>query len=277
MSESTPPTAPKVLRIAITALLPLALALGQADKPPLRFEVCDIQLNKIRDRSQIRADFLPGGRVDVRGVPLLNIIARVYGVSGDRVIGPGWMSSDQYDVVAKAPPDSTESQLYEMARNELAERFKMVVHTGKKEMRVYALVQGPKGAKLTPATDSAASRPPIFHDMTCPMYAPEVDDPPGTAHRKCLAVSMSDLAKMLPQMAPAYLEDQPVVDLTGLKGVYDFSLYWLTAPAYKTASEAGSAKAISIFDAVDSLGLKLESRKYPMDTIVIDSIQRKPV
>jgi uncharacterized protein (TIGR03435 family) len=68
-----------------------------------------------------------------------------------------------------------------------------------------------------------------------------------------------------------------VVDLTGLTGVYDFSLDWLAFPQYKTASETGSAKAISIFDAVESLGLKLESRKYSMDTIVIDSIQRKPI
>jgi len=42
-------------------------------------------------------------------VPLLNIIAKVNGISEDRVIGPHWMSSDQYDVVAKAPPNSTES------------------------------------------------------------------------------------------------------------------------------------------------------------------------
>ena len=258
-------------------MLPLALALGQATQPPLRFEVCDIQASKVRDRSLIKADFLPGGRVDVRGVPLLNIIAKVNGISEDRVIGPHWMSSDQYDVVAKAPPNSTESQLYEMARNELAERFKMVAHTRKKEMQVYALVQGSKGAKLKPASDAAASRPPVFHDMVCPIYAQTADDLPGTAHRKCFAVSMADLAKMLPQMAPAYFQDQPVVDLTGLTGVYDFSLDWLAFPQYKTASETGSAKAISIFDAVESLGLKLESRKYSMDTIVIDSIQRKPI
>jgi uncharacterized protein (TIGR03435 family) len=218
MSESTAFNLPKTLRTSIAVLLPIAQAFGQAETPPLRFEVCDIQPSKIRDRSLIKADFLPGGRVEIHGVPLINIIATVNGISETRVIGPHWMSTDQYDVVAKAPPDSTESQLYEMARNELEERFKMVAHTGKKEMSAYVLVQGSKGVNLTPATESATSRPAMFHDLICPgnSSALSPDDPVGTIHRKCFAISMADLAKMLPQIAPAYLQDQPVVDLTGL-------------------------------------------------------------
>jgi uncharacterized protein (TIGR03435 family) len=63
----------------------------------------------------------------------LNIIATVNRVSENRVIGPGWMASDQYDIVAKASPNSTNSQLYEMAKNELADRFKMVAPQGRRK------------------------------------------------------------------------------------------------------------------------------------------------
>ncbi|SPE38497.1 conserved hypothetical protein [Candidatus Sulfopaludibacter sp. SbA3] len=73
-----------------------------------------------------------------------------------------------------------------------------------------------------------------------------------------------------------------MVDLTELKGVFDFKLDWMGRGIYESAmANAGSGapsdeRAISIFDAVERLGLKLESRKYPMDMIVVDSILRTP-
>jgi uncharacterized protein (TIGR03435 family) len=107
-------------------------------------------------------------------------------------------------------------------------------------------------------------------------------DPPGMTHRECRAVAMAGLAGMIPRMAPAYFNGLPVVGLTELKGAFDFKLDWMGRRDYDAAmapSESGapnSGPAISIFDAVERLGLRLESRKYPLDAIVIDSIERIP-
>ena len=91
-------------------------------------------------------------------------------------------------------------------------------------------------------------------------------------------------------MAAGYL-DHPVVDLTGLKGAYDFAVSWtgvnrVRALAGKTADgqPSGAAPAaadpsisLTIFEAVDKqLGLKLAAQKHPMPSIVIDHLERTP-
>jgi uncharacterized protein (TIGR03435 family) len=61
-----------------------------------------------------------------------------------------------------------------------------------------------------------------------------------------------------------------VLDETGLKGKYDFTLKW-TPDEERGAADAGP----SIFTAVqEQLGLKLESTTGPIDTIVVDHIER---
>jgi uncharacterized protein (TIGR03435 family) len=62
--------------------------------------------------------------------------------------------------------------------------------------------------------------------------------------------------------------DRPVVDRTGLTGLYNISLQWDDAPA--ADSDRGS-----IFTALrEQLGLRLEPRKEPVEVIVVDSIER---
>jgi uncharacterized protein (TIGR03435 family) len=62
---------------------------------------------------------------------------------------------------------------------------------------------------------------------------------------------------------------QPVIDLTGLTGAYDYKLEWL--PDHAT----GDSNAPSIFTAVqEQLGLKLESTKHAVDVLVVDSAER---
>jgi uncharacterized protein (TIGR03435 family) len=251
--------------------------LAQDAKAPLRFEVCDIRVSKINDPQLMKADFLPGGRVDVRGMTLKTIIAAVNKLPQNMVSGPAWMDSARYDIVAKAVPTSTDDQLFEMARTMLTERFKMVSHTEKKSVSAYALVVGKKGAAMKPAgagatTDNTATG----RENPCP----PVQGQTGFNHRQCHGVTMPTLAQLLPQMAPAYFPETQVVDMTDLKGAFDFNLDWMGRGVYNAAmanTTGGADAPVSIFDAVDKLGLKLDSRKLPMDMIVIDSILQVPV
>jgi uncharacterized protein (TIGR03435 family) len=266
-----------MMRTFFFLLLPV-IALAQTDKSPLRFEVCDIQVSKIVNPRLLKAQFLPGGRVDVQGMPLKTMIAAVNRLSEDMVTGPAWLASERYDIVAKAVPTSTEDQLFEMVRTMLAERFKMVAHTEKKVEEVYALAVGKKGFTIAPRTGPAATDPAAPRDGDC-LAKP---GPAGLVHRECRGVSMARLAGMLPRMAPNYLEGMLVIDQTGLDGVFDFQIDWMGRGVYNAAlanTSGGSAgdMPVSLFDAVEKLGLKLDNRKLPVDTMVVDSILRTPV
>lgn len=87
----------------------------------------------------------------------------------------------------------------------------------------------------------------------------------------CHNVTMATLAQQLRFMANAYI-DHNVVDKTGLEGTWDFTVRWT---ALGLLPQAG-ADGVTIFDAVDKLGLKLEPQQVPSPVIVVDHVNRKP-
>lgn len=176
--------------------------------------------------------------------------------------GPAWLDSDHFDVIANAPPGTPSKVLQLMLRGLLIERFRLEVHTGEKAMRVYALVVDKGGAKLKETT--AASSDP----SGCTGQREQ-----GLAFRNCQNMSMRLLAETLQRISPHYI-DMPVVNLTGLNGRYDFELSWQPQQLREKGGD-GLAAGPTIFDAVRSqLGLKLESRKLPIPTIVVDKVER---
>jgi uncharacterized protein (TIGR03435 family) len=62
-----------------------------------------------------------------------------------------------------------------------------------------------------------------------------------------------------------------VVDTTGLKDAYDFSLAWITQQQ-RDAGEEGP----SMWDAVEKLGLHVERRKGDADVLVVDEAVQMP-
>jgi uncharacterized protein (TIGR03435 family) len=64
-----------------------------------------------------------------------------------------------------------------------------------------------------------------------------------------------------------------VVDETGIQGTYDIDIVWDKDSDSDTPS--GTASVFAILR--ESLGLRLESRKLPVDTIVVDHIERLPI
>ena len=66
----------------------------------------------------------------------------------------------------------------------------------------------------------------------------------------------------LPGLNAEYGFNRPVLDKTGLKGVYLFN-YWYDSP---------EDFRIGVIE--DQLGLKLEAQKAPVDVLVIDHIEK---
>lgn len=139
--------------------------------------------------------------------------------------------------------DKAQSNL--MLRQLLADRFGLIFHRETKALVVYSLVVGKTGPKLK----EGGTKGPY-------LSRPAPGKLVGTR------ASMAALTRALSGSL-----GRPINDETGLKGQYDFTLTW-------TPDEiVGDVSGPSLFTALqDQLGLKLESKKAPVETIVIDHI-----
>jgi uncharacterized protein (TIGR03435 family) len=177
-----------------------------------------------------------------------------------------------------------------MLQNLLAERFKLTLHRETKEISGYALQVGKNGPKLKESADTtgpASERPEHF----------DVDKngfrvfPPGVAGVTSYVVdeatrltasklTMARWAEMLGNMLAS-----PVVDQTGLTGKYDFHLEFVrpfaaggrggAMPQTPVTDPPDNHGVAMLIDAVQfQLGLKLETRKVPWDTLVIDHVEK---
>jgi uncharacterized protein (TIGR03435 family) len=78
--------------------------------------------------------------------------------------------------------------------------------------------------------------------------------------------------------------DKPVIDRTGLPGLYRFKVELDTsrmALRMVTSDANGNAinrepTGVDTFKAVETLGLKLEERREPIDVLVVDRMERTP-
>ncbi len=121
-----------------------------------------------------------------------------------------------------------------------------------------------------------------------------VPGPPPSLHLEGKGVTMSGFVDMLTQVtAMTGNAGPPLVDMTGLKGNYvvgiDISLADLLRIAQAAgvavpptpqapgagiaASDPGSSSAL---DALQTLGLKLESRKAPQQLLIVDKVEKMP-
>jgi uncharacterized protein (TIGR03435 family) len=115
------------------------------------FEVASVRANVANDRT-VTVKVSPDGRFTARGYTLALLIQRAYAVRYGYVLGgPGWAYADRFDIAAKAsvPGRFTEAQLRPMLADLLAGRFRLKVHTERKEELGYALEVGRGGARLT--------------------------------------------------------------------------------------------------------------------------------
>lgn len=241
------------------------MALGQSAATHWVFESADVHVSAPGGAE--RGGFFTGGRVDLRGTTMLTLIAMAYGLDTDYVLGgPSWLNADRFDLIAKAPsPTPSAETMQAMLRALLADRFQLAAHHEQQDMPVYLLTVGKRSQKLHEAAKSDE-----------PPGCPRVDGDAGLNHRACHNSKIAALIDLLPQVAGNYV-DHPVVDRTGLTGSYDFQLDWMGKGPYLAAkANPDGPPAVSIFDAVEKLGLKLDPGTEATPVIVVDKVNRKP-
>jgi uncharacterized protein (TIGR03435 family) len=180
----------------------------------LSFEVVSIKPNRSED-DRLRLGTSPG-RFTATGTTAKMLIGWAYNVKDFQLSGgPGWINSEKYDIDAKVEdsvatelqkltPDQRGDQIRRMVQSVLADRFKLKVIHGTKELPVYALVVAKNGPKLTESPEYGG-----MMRIT------------GRGQVTATGVPIKYLADAISREV-----DRVVLDQTGLKGYYDFMLQW---------------------------------------------------
>jgi uncharacterized protein (TIGR03435 family) len=225
-------------------------ALGQPTAAAQAFELASVKANKSGDtgsRFHVR-----NGTFTATNNSLQDCIRWAYGVRDYQISGPDWLKSERYDIVAKASSPVPGGQIMLMLQTLLADRFKLTLHREQKLLPVYALVAGKNGLKLHKAETGGS------HTNW------------GRSRLTAQQTSMLQFAETLSRKM-----DRPVLDMTGLEGVFDFILEY--TPDDDRGVAGDSVPGPSIFTAMqEQLGLKLEARKAPAEILVIDHAEKVP-
>jgi uncharacterized protein (TIGR03435 family) len=199
------------------------------------------------------------GRLAVQNMSLKNLIMLAWDVKSYQIAGgPKWLDGDRFDIVAKmdeseakAPRGNEADARIRIALQALlADRFQLRIHADSKPLSAYTLVAAKNGFKLKSAEK---------------VHGSSNSWGPGqlTAKESSIAEFASALSSQM---------DRPVVDHTGIDGVYDFTLKWSPGDDPDAADSGAGA---SLFTAIqETLGLKLEGKKVPVPVIVIDSAEK---
>jgi uncharacterized protein (TIGR03435 family) len=249
-------------------------------------------------------------RVDFRCTTLAMLIGYAFRISPDRVVGPDWMmavGTPRFNIEATLPRGAPKDHVPEMFQSLLADRFKLVIHRGTANLPVYALVVAKGGLKIDRTAPQAELRP-TPADLDLPsggdgfygniqsrtITSSGGGDPVtirsnprmGTVHEtgnpyqvqrwEAPDISLGGLADLLENVAPLA---SPVIDMTGLGGRYNLILE-VSLKDQKGVDSATADREETVLSEFNQgllkLGLRLERRKGPVETIVVDHVEKSP-
>jgi uncharacterized protein (TIGR03435 family) len=197
--------------------------------------------------------------LSVTNASVLDLIKWAYRMRDEQIKGgPPWMTEMKFDIVGQPdiPGQPSPDQDRLTLRKLLVERFHLVVHEAQDVSSVYALALGDGQPRMVP------SNPPDGH---IGIYPRKLDN--GTAAVQFAFTTMPDFLYVLMNS----VRDHQIIDETGLKGEYNFTLV-LPSTALEENADPGDVTA-AFFKAVQSIGLQLRRKKAPIKVIVIDRLE----
>jgi uncharacterized protein (TIGR03435 family) len=216
-------------------------------------------------------------RIDYVGVTLQSLLQRAYNVKAQQISGLG-SHDERYDIAATMAPGTNAEQLRLMLQHLLAERFRVSLHWETETMRVYLLTVAKGGPRLKPPLKlqehpddeegKAARRQEMLEELKAAMARNQVSGP-----FQVWTLASATVEKFVRELSSRV--DRPVVDRTGLEGLYSFSLDWL--PDGSKPRENIPLSGPSIFIALEEqLGLHLQPATQEAEILVIDSVEKVP-
>ncbi len=162
------------------------------------------------------------------GMSLKSLIVIAFGMQDWQVTAPDWARTTRVDIRATLPPGVTRAQVPQLLQTLLTERLGLAVHHETQEHQIFALVQSKSGAKLADAALDNTDR--TFISGRSVLYKVDSNEADGffsisgkdgffvlDAER----ITMTKLASMLTDLR---FFDDPVIDMTGLKGYWQVRL-----------------------------------------------------
>jgi uncharacterized protein (TIGR03435 family) len=293
------------LGLALTAAVALAVSAGaQAGT----FEVASVKPSNPNPTGPLGGTpfVLPAlGRLTAQNVTLRMLVMAAYQKQPFEIVGgPEWQNADKFDINAKAAEASpTTDQMLGMLQTLLADRFKLKLHTDTREVPIYALVLARSDRKFGAKLKASADDCPDFkvqqqqqleaiakgglQGLAAQAMKPGETRPcafgtypagPGLIGVKASGQALSTLALVLTQLA-----GRPVVDKTGLTGLYDFEMTIDLQTLARIYAELGVNMPLppglpegpSLMTLLqEDLGLRLDSQRGPGNVLVIDSAER---
>ena len=284
-------------RTIIGLLLLTVVTFAQASPT---FEVVSIRPSS-EQVTQVSAGVrIAGSQVRLGSMSLKDYIGMAYGVRPQQIAGPDWLGQHRFDLAATIPAGGSVTQMPEMMRAMLADRFKMAMHRETKEFTVYELGLTKDGPRLQPSSAPAApaenvgEKPPAVN-VTASGSGNGVGVDLGGGSSFSFGNNRLEVRKMtMFQFAEVLTRfvDRPVIDRTALTGSYDITLD--IAPEdyvslmVRSAVNAGvtlppqalrvldNANADPLSGPLRNAGLTLDSRKAPLNVIVVDAVEKTP-
>jgi uncharacterized protein (TIGR03435 family) len=291
-------------RVVLALMLLLRAAAGQ------EFEVAAIKPNKSTNPPYSNFPLGPGdvyvpngGLFSATNFPLFTYIVFAYKIKGNQTQYllprlPIWVTSERFDIQARAGGNPGKDQMRLMMKSLLADRFKLAIHTEEREVPVFAFVLS-KAARTGPHLQPHPQNSPCSTNA-----APQSE--PGSAQAPTLQQTISDGLPALcngifgmPPSAPDRLRfagrnvtidfiadslsaatnlGRPMIDQTGLSGGFDFTLEWareMPPPVQPAANAPPDSLGPSFEEALQQqLGIKLRSTKGPVSVLVVDHVER---
>ena len=268
--------------VGVLALTSGVLSLHGQSSPPA-FEVASIKPSPSNTAGPPNSRIWPGGRFTATNmtVKALILLAYRFDITQSQLSGgPAWIDSERFDIDARATPDAIVPGQIDLERAHimgrmmqalLADRLGLHLRRETNEAPVYALVIARGGSKMKGSSDG----------VDCSALVPgglppcHVFTRMGNRGIHGERVDMSDIT-----MAFRILLGQPVVDKTGLMGLFNVAVNWApdalrSAPRDDAIEAAGDPNAPTMFTAVEEqLGLRLESRRAPVEFLVIERVEK---
>lgn len=198
----------------------------------------------------------------MHNLSLRSALQWAYRMKEYQVSGPAWIGDERFDISAKAADAAGEDQLRAMLQNLLAERFKIELRHEKKDLPFYALLVAKNGPELAAGKTDGKS----------------VLQPNGTG-LAAQDTSLSEVADLLTQIATR-MNLPPVIDMTGLKGRYNFTVNasdFLQSLSAGNAAPDPSAIMVGVIEILqEQLGLRAELRKTLTDVLIVDRAEKLP-
>jgi len=178
------------------------------------------------------------------------LISQAFDVPFYRIVSTGHLPEDWFHIAATVPPGATPEQFRAMLRALLADRFKLATHLEQRDFSMYRLTVSSGGAKLKPHVEGAFTAAEIPKDRPAGVYYLQKGK------------TVADFARVV-----ASRLQSPVEDATGLAGKYDFNVAW-------ASPDDTDSPLPTIYGAIQSVGLRLESHKGKLDVIIVDHVEK---